>query len=83
MRFLRGAVLFDSGIRTGLDVARAVALGADMTFSGRSFMFGLGAMGAAGAEHVATLLRRELVTVMHQLGCETLDELRELEIGAR
>ena len=79
----RGAVLFDSGIRTGLDVARAIALGADMTFSGRSFMFGLGAMGAAGPAHVATLLRRELVTVMHQLGCGTLDELRELEVGRR
>jgi len=79
----RGAVLFDSGIRTGLDVARAIALGADMAFSGRSFMFGLGAMGAAGPAHVATLLRRELVTVMHQLGCETLDELRELEVGRR
>lgn len=79
----RGSVLFDSGIRTGLDVARAIALGADMTFSGRSFMFGLGAMGATGPEHVATLLRRELVTVMHQLGCETLGELRQLEIGRR
>lgn len=75
--------MFDSGIRSGLDVARAIALGADMTFSGRSFMFGLGAMGAAGPEHVAALLRRELVTVMHQLGCETLSELRELEVGRR
>jgi len=54
-----------------------------MTFSGRSFMLGLGAMGAAGPEHVAALLRRELVTVMHQLGCETLSELRELEVGRR
>lgn len=79
----RATVLFDSGVRNGLDVARAIALGADMAFSGRSFMFGLGAMGAPGPAHVAELLKRELVTVMHQLGVETLAELRTLEIGTR
>jgi len=79
----RGTVLFDSGVRNGLDVCRALALGADMAFSGRSFMFGLGAMGASGPEHVAGLLRDEVETVMHQLGVETVAELRELDVAHR
>jgi len=79
----RGPVLFDSGIRNGLDICRALALGADMTFSGRSFMFGLGALGASGPAYVAGLLRDEVETVMHQLGCETVEDLRRLDVGRR
>ena len=73
----RVPVLFDSGVRSGLDVARVLALGADFAFSGRSFMFGLCALGDRGAEHVATLVGQQLVSVMHQLGCERLSELRD------
>ncbi|MEM9521684.1 MAG: alpha-hydroxy acid oxidase [Actinomycetota bacterium] len=69
-------VLFDSGIRGGADVARAIALGADFVFAGRPFYFGLGALGPAGPPHVFEILRDGLVNVMHQTGCETLDELR-------
>ena len=73
----RVPVLFDGGVRSGLDIARALALGADFTFTGRSFMFGLCALGAGGAEFVASLFEQQLTSVMHQLGCENLTELRD------
>jgi L-lactate dehydrogenase (cytochrome) len=69
-------VLFDSGVRSGADVARAISLGADFVFAGRPFYFGLGALGADGPAHVFEILRDGLVNVMHQTGCESLAELR-------
>lgn len=68
-------VLFDSGVRDGLDVARAIALGADFVFAGRPFMFGLGALGHSGATHALNILREGLVSTMHQVGVEELDQL--------
>jgi L-lactate dehydrogenase (cytochrome) len=68
-------VLFDSGVRSGLDVARAIALGADFVFCGRAFMFGLGALGQDGPEHVYQILREGLINTMHQVGVEQLDDL--------
>jgi L-lactate dehydrogenase (cytochrome) len=68
-------VLFDSGVRSGLDVARAVALGADLVFCGRAFMFGLGALGEEGPAHAYDILKEGLINTMAQCGCETLDEL--------
>lgn len=69
-------VLFDSGVRSGLDVARAIAVGADFVFCGRAFMFGLGALGDAGAGHAYDVLLDGLRNVMAQTGCATLGELR-------
>lgn len=68
-------VLFDSGVRSGLDVARAIALGASFVFCGRAFMFGLGAVGEPGPGHVYDILHEGLVNTMAQTGCATLAEL--------
>ena len=72
-------VLFDGGVRSGLDVARALALGADFAFAGRAFMYGLCALGRHGAEQVVAMISEQLVSVMHQLGCERLSELGDRE----
>ncbi|MDJ0786848.1 MAG: alpha-hydroxy acid oxidase [Myxococcota bacterium] len=68
-------VMMDSGIRSGPDVARALASGARFTFMGRSFMYGVAALGDAGGRHTVALLETELRQVMEQVGCERVDEL--------
>ena len=49
-------LVFDSGIRSGLDILRALALGADFVLVGRPFLYGLAAIGTHGGEHVAKIL---------------------------
>ncbi|MBS9778405.1 MAG: alpha-hydroxy-acid oxidizing protein [Gammaproteobacteria bacterium] len=68
-------VMMDSGMRTGPDVARAIASGAEFAFMGRPFMYGTGALGAAGGDQAASILKREFQQVMEQVCCSTVDEL--------
>ncbi len=63
-------VMMDSGLRSGPDVARAMASGAKFTFMGRSFMYGVSALGKKGGDHTISLLKTELQQVMEQLCCE-------------
>ena len=66
----RIALMADGGVESGVDIARFLSQGADMVFSGRASMYGVAALGAAGAFHVIDLLQSELQQVMEQLRCE-------------
>ena len=72
-------LLFDSGVRSALDIARAIALGADFVLLGRAFVYGVAALGERGGDHTVAILVDELRNVMTQLGCRTLDELARVE----
>src|ERR1700719_4416287 len=64
----RATVMLDSGIRSGLDVVRAVALGADAAFAGKAFLWGLGALGSRGPAHVIDLFIDEMKSAFGQIG---------------
>ena len=61
-------VHMDSGIRSGQDVLKALALGATGTYIGRSFIYGLGAMGEAGVTRALEVIHKELDTSMALCG---------------
>ena len=69
------ALIADGGVRSGLDVARYAAAGADFVLCGRAFMFGVAAMGARGGDHVGDLLKAELHQAMAHVGAPTLGDL--------
>jgi (S)-mandelate dehydrogenase len=64
----RTTLLFDSGVRSGTDVVRALALGAQAAFAGKAFLWGLGALGEAGPGHVIELLIDETRAALGQIG---------------
>jgi len=68
-------VLFDGGVRTGHDVAVALALGADAVLIGRPVLWGLAVGGAAGVTRVLDLLKTELARVMALIGRPTVDSI--------
>ncbi|WP_405609452.1 alpha-hydroxy-acid oxidizing protein [Polaribacter sp. Asnod1-A03] len=68
-------IMVDSGLRGGPDIARAMANGAEFTFMGRSFMYGVGALGREGGNHTISLMKREFQQVMEQLCCERVKDL--------
>lgn len=72
-------ILFDSGIRSGLDVMRALYLGADFVLAGRPFIHGVAALGKFGGDHVANILIDDLKNNMVQLGVKDLKELRKAQ----
>ncbi|KQC29557.1 alpha-hydroxy acid oxidase [Flagellimonas eckloniae] len=67
-------VMMDSGLRSGPDVARSLASGAAFTFMGRSFMYGVSALGKKGGDHTISLLKTELQQVMEQICCEKIED---------
>ncbi|QFZ21215.1 alpha-hydroxy acid oxidase [Saccharothrix syringae] len=74
----RCPVLLDSGVRTGADVLRALALGATAVLVGRPVLWGLGAGGERGVATVLDLLREELETALRLAGCPDLASARRL-----
>jgi|TARA_B110000971_G_scaffold58063_1_gene59208 L-lactate dehydrogenase (cytochrome) len=70
-------VMMDSGIRGGADVARVMAHGADFTFMGRTFMYGVSALGKQGGNHTIAMLKAQLNQVMEQLSCADVHDLKD------
>lgn len=64
-------VFMDGGIRRGVDVIRALALGATACLMGRPYMYGLAAAGQRGVERVVSLIRDELRVALTMLGCKS------------
>ena len=62
-------IIMDSGIRTGPDIARTLASGAEFTFLGRSFMYSVAALGNEGGNHIISILKTQLQQVMEQISC--------------
>jgi L-lactate dehydrogenase (cytochrome) len=72
------AVLVDSGIRHGSDLAVALALGADACAVGRAYLYGLMAGGEAGVNKALDILAAQFKRTMQLLGVRSVAELREL-----
>ena len=68
-------IMIDSGLKSGVDVARVMASGAKFCFLGRTFMYGVGALGNNGALHTFEMLKKQLNQVMIQIGCEKTSDL--------
>lgn len=68
-------ILVDSGVRSGLDIARMVAMGADAVLLGRAFVYALAAAGQAGVENVITLMTNELRVAMTLTGASSIDQI--------
>lgn len=68
-------VMMDSGIRTGPDIANTLAAGAQFAFLGRSFMYGVGALGKKGGHQTINILKTQLRQVMQQLCCSNTQSL--------
>lgn len=76
----RATVLMDSGIRSGADVVRALALGAAATFAGKAFLWSLGALGGRGPAHVIDLLTEETRAALGQVGARRPAEARNVVV---
>ena len=68
-------VMFDSGVRTGSDMMRALALGARSCIVGRSYIYGLGAGGQAGVARAIEILHKELDVTMALCGVKSVAEI--------
>jgi L-lactate dehydrogenase (cytochrome) len=71
----RMEIMFDSGVRSGQDVMRALALGAKSCMIGRSYIYGLGANGEEGVSAAIDFIKRELETTMALTGVNKISEI--------
>jgi isopentenyl diphosphate isomerase/L-lactate dehydrogenase-like FMN-dependent dehydrogenase len=76
----KATVVLDSGIRSGQDVMRALALGANAAFAGKSFLWAVGALGDDGPGHLIDLYIDELRSSLGQIGVASIADARLAEI---
>jgi len=76
----KATVLLDSGIRSGQDVMRALALGANAAFAGKSFLWAVAALGDEGADYLIDLYIDELRASLGQIGAGSIAEARKATI---
>ena len=69
-------IMMDSGIRGGADVARVMSCGADFCFLGRTFMYGVSALGKKGGTHTITMLKKQLTQIMEQFSCGEISDFQ-------
>ncbi|MEJ7561385.1 MAG: alpha-hydroxy acid oxidase [Ilumatobacteraceae bacterium] len=80
----RSEIICDGGVRRGSDIVKAVALGARACLVGRAYLYGLGAAGERGVDHVLGLLSDDVSRTMALVGAATVDELdRSFITGGR
>ncbi len=70
-------IIADSGVESGLDVLRMLALGANFVMLGRAFHYGLASFGGDGAAHVIDIIKNDMVSCMHQMGQSNLSEISQ------
>ncbi len=68
-------LVFDSGVSSGMDVLRALALGADFVMLGRAWHYAVGALGDKGPAHLHHILSDDMVLNMAQMGAHRLDDV--------
>jgi (S)-mandelate dehydrogenase len=76
----KATVLLDSGVRSGEDVMRALALGANAAFAGKSFLWAVAALGDDGPDYLINLYIRELRASLGQIGARSINDAREATI---
>lgn len=76
----RAAVLFDGGVRSGMDVLRAFALGATATLTGRPFMYALGALGDEGPGYLCDFFFEEIRAAFRQAGVPKMGDAAALTV---
>jgi len=73
-------LIADGGVRSGLDVARLIACGANFVLAGRAFVYAVAAAGETGVDHAIFLLREELKQTLSQIGCQKPGDLAKHRI---
>jgi L-lactate dehydrogenase (cytochrome) len=69
-------------LRSGPDVARTLASGAEFAFLGRTFMYGAAALGEQGGNHTIAILKTQLNQVMQQICCEKVEDFSDYLISS-
>ena len=68
-------IIFDSGIRSGSDIIRSLAFGADYAMIGRPLMYGMGADGAKGLKRILNIIKEELSTTLGLVGLNDINDI--------